>query len=85
MLFSCRSPHVASKPESAELHAIKNNYASVEGNEEVWIRGSKMIGNREFLNQLGSQCVTISASLQLPCILRYVAGLVKLNVILEQL
>ena len=39
--------HVAAKPESAELHAIKNEYGSVEGGDEVWIRGSKMIGNRE--------------------------------------
>lgn len=36
---------LTTKPESAELHAIKNDYASVEGDDEVWIRGSKMIGN----------------------------------------
>jgi len=43
---------VAAKPESAELHAIKNNYGSVDGGDEVWIRGSKMIGNRESLDKL---------------------------------
>ena len=41
--------NVASKPESAEIYAIKNEYASVEGGDEVWIRGSKMIGNRKYI------------------------------------
>ena len=31
----------------AEIYAVKNDYASVEGGDEVWIRGSKMIGNRK--------------------------------------
>ena len=39
---------IASKPECAEIYAIKNACASVEGGDEVWIRGSKMIGNREY-------------------------------------
>jgi len=38
---------VAAKQESAELYAIKNECGSVEGGEEVWIRGSKMIGTRK--------------------------------------
>ena len=38
---------IASKPENAEIYAIKNDYATVEGGDEVWIRGSKMIGNRK--------------------------------------
>ena len=38
---------IAARPENAEIHAIKNDYASVKGGDEVWIRGSKMIGNRE--------------------------------------
>jgi len=37
----------AAKVECAELHAIKNECGSVEGGDEVWIRGSKMIGNRK--------------------------------------
>lgn len=37
---------IAAKPECAEIYAIKNEYGSVEGGDEVWIRGSKMIGNR---------------------------------------
>ena len=40
---------IASKPENAEIYAIKNDYASVQGGDEVWIRGSKMIGNRKNL------------------------------------
>ena len=53
--------NVAAKPESAELHAIKNDYGSVEGGDEVWIRGSKMIGNRESHDQLyNSLLVTTS-------------------------
>ena len=26
---------------------MKNEYGSVEGGDEVWIRGSKMVGNRK--------------------------------------
>lgn len=51
---------LTTKPESAELHAIKNDYASVEGDDEVWIRGSKMIGNRELPYQLSLQLVTMT-------------------------
>ena len=37
----------AAKPECVEIYAVKNEYGSVEGGDEVWIRGSKMVGNRK--------------------------------------
>ena len=62
-IFVTNSDHhvssiAASKPESAELHAIKNEYGSVNGGDEVWIRGSKMIGNRKqsVINELIHCC-----------------------------
>jgi len=51
--------HTAAKPENAELYAIKNEYGSVNGGDEVWIRGSKMIKDCKQLDILVNKKVML--------------------------